>query len=106
MPERGLLEDYVAQLSRLLPFGSGRKRRIEAEVAAHLDELKEHYIAAGIEPQEAEHRAIEQFGSAKVAAGLFQAEMDPKMWRSKIRTKAGLPVLVWACSRSVVQRSS
>ena len=75
MSERGLIEDYIAELSRQLPFGRLQRRRIQAEVATHLHELTENYIAAGLEPQDAERLAIEQFGPAHTIARQFAEEL-------------------------------
>ena len=59
--EGSLIAAFLAELRRDLPAGPGR-RRILAEVGAHLEDGAEAARAAGLPGPDAERRAVERFG--------------------------------------------
>jgi hypothetical protein len=65
------IAEYLAELSGLLR--RGRRRRILAEVRAHLLEAAATDSLHDIDPQRAARRAIERFGPPARVAGQFNA---------------------------------
>ena len=69
-----LIAAFLAELRRDLPAGSGR-RRILAEVGAHLEDGVEAARAAGLPGPDAERRAVERFGSPGDLARQLAADL-------------------------------
>lgn len=57
---------YIAQLEPDLFGRRSVRRRIAEEVRGHLEEAVEHGVKGGLSPEDAQHRAIEQFGDPQV----------------------------------------
>jgi hypothetical protein len=66
------IEAYLRELGRLLP--STRRSRFLREAESHLRESTDALVAAGVEPRDAERRAVEAFGPVDLVAGAFAAE--------------------------------
>jgi len=65
------IADYIAELSGELR--RGRRRRILAEVRAHLVEAAAADASRGVEPIRAAQRAVERFGPPSRVASQFNA---------------------------------
>jgi hypothetical protein len=65
------IADYLEQLEGLLR--RGRRRRIVAEVRAHLLDAAAAEALRGVEPDSAARAAVERFGSPLRVAGQFNA---------------------------------
>ena len=68
------MRDYVSELLAGLRVGAGRRRRIAAEVSAHLAELIEEERRRGAGPEEAAERARVRFGDPHALAAEFNAD--------------------------------
>jgi hypothetical protein len=79
--EGGMIAAFLAELRRDLPAGSGR-RRILAEVGAHLEDGAEAARAAGLPPPDAERRAVERFGPPGELARRLAADLAAEGARS------------------------
>ena len=69
----GLLERYLDELQRWLWLPPARIRRVLAEAEDHLREAAAQYVAAGMEPYQAERRAVNDFGTVNRVARRFAA---------------------------------
>jgi hypothetical protein len=76
MPERGLIDFYLAELRQALRFPPPLQERILDEVHDHLIEGTEREEARGIPAELAQRRAIARFGPPERVAEWFAAE-DP-----------------------------
>ena len=72
---------FLAELRRGLPLGMGR-RRILAEVGAHLEDGARAARDAGLPAPEAERRAVERFGSPSELARRLAADLAAEGARS------------------------
>jgi hypothetical protein len=67
-----MIDEYLLELERRLTGPSRRRRRIVAEVRAHLEDAASAAVRAGKEPAAAEAEAVARFGSARDVAGGFR----------------------------------
>jgi hypothetical protein len=85
----GLTEAYVARLASLARAAGIDSQRLADEVADHLAEAVERYRLGGLEPGEAERRAVEGFGEAKavieaIASSAKGGSMSASIRRSTV----------------------
>lgn len=64
--EDGLLGTYVARLTPDLYGRATTRRRIADEIRGHLEDARDRFIAGGMNPEDAERKAVEDFGSPQV----------------------------------------
>ncbi len=81
-------ENYLALVSRLLRLKRGQCEQIAGELRDHLELRVAELIQAGIDPDEATRRALEEFGDAASLAGQFQfiTESYQKRWMMRFAT--------------------
>jgi len=65
------IEDYLDQLLPRLRGPAARVRRILAETEEHLRDATAEGVAAGLDRDEAAHRAVQRFGDPGTVAGRF-----------------------------------
>lgn len=67
------IERYVTELAERLPAAGGLRERIREEVTGHLSDAASDLERQGMQPAEAEQRAIAGFGSPDaVARGILE----------------------------------
>jgi hypothetical protein len=62
------IDTYLDELAARLRIGPGRARRLLLEAEAHLREAAAREVASGADPETAEQRALERFGTARQVA--------------------------------------
>lgn len=67
----GTIETYVSTLKPNLVGHSRLRRRLAEEMQGHLYDAAERHRAAGLPPEEAQQRAIEDFGPPEVVVGAW-----------------------------------
>ena len=75
-----MIDEYIDQLADALTVAPRRARRILLEAEDHLQQSVEDQVAAGASRQDAEQRAIEQFGSARMVAARFNGSVSQRAW--------------------------
>jgi HAAS domain-containing protein len=71
----GVIERYVAELDGRLRGPAAVKADLLTEARDSLADAADRYRDGGLSPQEAERRAVEEFGSLTVVAPGYQAEL-------------------------------
>jgi hypothetical protein len=64
--EDGPLGAYVARLKPDLYGRANTRRRIAEEIRGHLEDARDRFIESGLDPDDAERKAVEDFGSPQV----------------------------------------
>jgi hypothetical protein len=77
MTEDVAIEEYLDELTRRLRGDPASIRRVVREAETHLCEGKETHERAGMASAAAEHRAIEEFGTAAAVAASWNAMAGP-----------------------------
>jgi hypothetical protein len=84
-------EEYVDRLGRVLVGRRSAKRELLREVADHLEDATDAYVADGVERSEAERLAREEFGSVAELAPSYQAMLASDLLR---RTSTVLAIVL------------
>lgn len=82
-----MIDAYLRELARRLP--RLERRRFLAEAGAHLRQRADELVASGVGAEEAEQRAVDDFGPAELVASRMAAERAPCAIR-------------WACAVALV----
>ena len=90
MEDVGLIGAYLDAMGRALRVGPLRRRRIRAEIEAHLADDAAAERGAGATAEEAARRAIARLGPPAELAGRFAAELAPARARARLRMALGL----------------
>jgi hypothetical protein len=75
------IQTYLRRLARRLWIQGLVDQDTMAEIESHLLEAIESGLQQGLSPEEAENRALENFGSVKDVSAMFEKERNPMMQR-------------------------
>src|ERR1700751_2104920 len=98
------LRSWISKLWGTVP-GSNADEQTDAEIAAHLELLREHYIRSGMSEAEAEHKSRVQFGSVTVLREQQRATrgyLAPTEWWRDIRFAMRMLRKNWLSNIAVV----
>lgn len=70
------IESYVRQVAAHLNCDFSKRRRVLEEVEGHLRDASSQYVEAGLDPDTAVRRAIDDFGPAEVVAADLSSYRD------------------------------
>ncbi|MGH3358341.1 MAG: permease prefix domain 1-containing protein [Nocardioidaceae bacterium] len=76
-----VLDSYIAELDAALHGSRRRRRDLLREAQDHLIDAADAHLAAGLPPEEAEHRAVREFGDAAMVAPAYQAILSVEQSR-------------------------
>jgi hypothetical protein len=74
---------YLRDVANRLAGSRRTRRRLLAEIAAHLDDAVEANLGAGMPAAEAESHAVEQFGLASAFAEAWDVRCAHLRWRQR-----------------------
>jgi hypothetical protein len=84
--------NYLQKLSRALGGSARSRKRLLVEVEDHIADSTDHQIALGVEPAEAERRALEQLGDVAT----IKSAWEMRSARQRRRTRRHLALTIAA----------